>query len=167
GRAIEAGLRVALAQHELRRVSQPLLGLEENRGTRVQALLRWEQGGGTIAPVEFIPVGEAAGLIRSIGQWVLRQACRAAATWPGHVRVAVNLSPVQFRQRDLVAQVRATLAEAKLDPSRLELEITESLLLNDSESTLRALHELRAMGVRISMDDFGTGYSSLSYLRSF
>ncbi|WEJ58680.1 EAL domain-containing protein [Devosia sp. FJ2-5-3] len=166
-RAIEAGLRVALAQNELRLVFQPLLGLEENRVTCVEALLRWEHGGKTISPVEFIPVAEETGLISSIGQWVLREACRAAATWPGHVRVAVNLSPVQFRQRDLVAQVRATLAEAKLDPSRLELEITESLLLNDSESTLRALHELRAMGVRISMDDFGTGYSSLSYLRAF
>jgi diguanylate cyclase (GGDEF)-like protein len=166
-RAIEAGLRMALAQDELRLVFQPLLGLEENRVTCVEALLRWDHGGKTISPVEFIPVAEETGLISSIGQWVLREACKAAAAWPGLVRVAVNLSPVQFRQRDLVAQVRAALTEAQLDPARLELEITESLLLNDSDSTLRALHELRAMGVRISMDDFGTGYSSLSYLRAF
>lgn len=166
-RAIEAGLRLALAQNELRLVYQPLLGLEENRVTCVEALLRWEHEGKTISPVEFIPIAEETGLISAIGQWVLRDACHTAATWPDHVRVAVNLSPIQFRQRDLVAQVRAALIEARLDPTRLELEITESLLLTDSESTLEALHELRAMGVRISMDDFGTGYSSLSYLRSF
>ncbi|MCW5722691.1 MAG: EAL domain-containing protein [Devosia sp.] len=166
-RAIEAGLRLALAQDELRLVFQPMLGLKENRITCVEALLRWDHGDTTISPVEFIPVAEETGLIGAIGQWVLREACRAAATWPSHVRVAVNLSPIQFRQRDLVAQIRAVLVEARFDPTRLELEITENLLLNDNEATLRALHDLRAMGVRISMDDFGTGYSSLSYLRSF
>jgi EAL domain-containing protein (putative c-di-GMP-specific phosphodiesterase class I) len=114
-----------------------------------------------------VPVAEDTGLISAIGQWVLNEACATAASWPKSVRIAVNLSPVQFRQRDLVAQVRRALSNARLDPSRLELEITESLLLAESEATLKALHELRAMGVRISMDDFGTGYSSLSYLRSF
>ncbi len=166
-RVIEAGLRMALGRDEFRLVFQPLLGLRENRVTCVEALLRWDFEGRTVSPTEFIPVAEETGLISAIGEWVLSEACAAAATWPGHIRVAVNLSPVQFRQRDLVAQVRRALTDAKLDPTRLELEITESLLLGDSESTLKALHELRAMGVRICMDDFGTGYSSLSYLRSF
>ncbi|SFV37574.1 diguanylate cyclase (GGDEF) domain-containing protein [Devosia crocina] len=166
-RSIEAGLRLALSRNEFRLMYQPLLGLAENRVTCVEALLRWDFEGRTISPAEFVPVAEDTGLISAIGQWVLNQACMTAASWPNGVRVAVNLSPVQFRQRDLVTQVRRALANARLDPRRLELEITESLLLGESESTLKALHDLRAMGVRISMDDFGTGYSSLSYLRSF
>ncbi len=166
-RQIEAGLRLALNRNEFRLMYQPLLGLKEDRITCVEALLRWDFEGRTISPAEFVPVAEDTGLISAIGQWVLNEACLTAVSWPRDVRIAVNLSPVQFRQRDLVTQVRRALANAKLDPTRLELEITESLLLADSESTLRALHELRAMGVRISMDDFGTGYSSLSYLRSF
>ncbi len=166
-RSIEAGLRLALQRSELRLVYQPLLGLAENRVTCVEALLRWEHEGRTISPVEFIPIAEETGLIVAIGDWVLREALRTAATWPSHVRVAVNLSPVQFKSRDLVAAVKTALIEAGMPAARLELEITESLLLNENETNLRALHELRAMGVRISMDDFGTGYSSLSYLRSF
>jgi diguanylate cyclase (GGDEF)-like protein len=166
-RSIEAGLRLALSRNEFRLMYQPLLGLRENRVTCVEALLRWDFEGRTVSPVEFVPVAEETGLISAIGQWVLNEACATAATWPSDVRIAVNLSPVQFRQRDLVNQVRRALSSARLDPTRLELEITESLLLADSESTLQALHDLRAMGVRISMDDFGTGYSSLSYLRSF
>lgn len=166
-RLIEAGLRLALSRNEFRLMYQPLLGLEENRVTCVEALLRWDFEGRTVSPAEFVPIAEDTGLISAIGQWVLNEACATAASWPKSVRIAVNLSPVQFRQRDLVTQVRRALSNARLDPSRLELEITESLLLTDSDSTLKALHELRAMGVRISMDDFGTGYSSLSYLRSF
>ena len=166
-RSIEAGLRLAMQRDELRLMFQPLLGLDEDRVTCVEALLRWDHDDRTISPVEFVPVAEETGLIVPIGEWVLHEACKAAATWPGDVRVAVNLSPVQFRNKDLVGQVRAALTEAGLEPTRLELEITESLILSDSESTLAALHDLRAMGVRISMDDFGTGYSSLSYLRSF
>jgi len=166
-RSIEAGLRLALQRDELRLMYQPLLGLAENRVICVEALLRWDHEERTVSPAEFVPVAEETGLIVPIGEWVLHEACRTAAGWPGGVRVAVNLSPVQFRHKDLVGQVKAALTEARLDPTRLELEITESLLLADSESTLQALHELRAMGVRISMDDFGTGYSSLSYLRSF
>ncbi|QQR39150.1 putative bifunctional diguanylate cyclase/phosphodiesterase [Devosia rhizoryzae] len=166
-RSIEAGLRLAMSRNELRLMFQPLLGLENNRVTCVEALLRWDHDDRTISPVEFIQVAEETGLIVPIGEWVLQQACLAAASWPGDVRIAINLSPVQFRQKNLVAQVKAALTAAKLEPTRLELEITESLLLTDSESTIAALHELRAMGVRISMDDFGTGYSSLSYLRSF
>ena len=166
-RSIEAGLRMAMQREELRLMFQPLLGLEENRVTCVEALLRWDHDDRTISPVEFVPVAEETGLIVPIGEWVLHEACRAAAAWPGDVRVAVNLSPVQFRHKDLVGQVKAALLAAKLEPTRLELEITESLLLTENESTIVALHELRGMGVRISMDDFGTGYSSLSYLRSF
>ncbi|OAM80025.1 putative bifunctional diguanylate cyclase/phosphodiesterase [Devosia elaeis] len=166
-RSIEAGLRLAMQRNELRLMYQPLLGLGENRVSCVEALLRWDHDERTISPAEFVPVAEDTGLIVPIGEWVLHEACRAAAAWPSGVRVAVNLSPVQFRQKDLVGQVKAALSEARLEPTRLELEITESLLLTDSEATIAALHDLRAMGVRICMDDFGTGYSSLSYLRSF
>jgi EAL domain-containing protein (putative c-di-GMP-specific phosphodiesterase class I) len=118
-------------------------------------------------PGDFIPVAEETGLISAIGEWVLREACRAAADWPEHVRIAVNLSAVQFKNLALVNQVHSAIQEAGIDPGRLELEITESLLLADTPSTLDTLHRLRALGVRIAMDDFGTGYSSLSYLRSF
>ena len=166
-RSIEAGLRLALQRDELRLVYQPLLGLEDNRVTCVEALLRWDHEGRTVSPAEFIPIAEETGLIVAIGEWVLREACKAAASWPGEIRVAVNLSPVQFKSRDLLATVRSALAEARLPATRLELEITESLLLAENDTNLAVLHELRAMGVRISMDDFGTGYSSLSYLRSF
>ncbi|ODT72672.1 MAG: hypothetical protein ABS75_02355 [Pelagibacterium sp. SCN 63-23] len=166
-RSIEAGLRLALQRDELRLMFQPLFGIDENRVTCVEALLRWDHDERTISPAEFIPVAEETGLIVPIGEWVLHEACKAAAAWPETVHVAVNLSPVQFRNKGLVGQVRQALAAARLAPTRLELEITESLLLTESETTIAALHELRAMGVRISMDDFGTGYSSLSYLRSF
>ncbi|MDO8359624.1 MAG: EAL domain-containing protein, partial [Devosia sp.] len=166
-RMIEAGLRAALQLNELRVVFQPLLGLKENRVTCVEALLRWDHEGRTISPVEFIPIAEETGLIVTIGEWVLREACKVAATWPGDVRVAVNLSPVQFKSRDLLGLVKSALVEARIPATRLELEITESLLLAENDTNLKVLHDLRAMGVRISMDDFGTGYSSLSYLRSF
>ncbi|HTO29107.1 MAG TPA: EAL domain-containing protein [Devosia sp.] len=166
-RSIEAGLRLALQREELRLVFQPLLGLAENRVTCVEALLRWDHEGRTISPVEFIPIAEETGLIVPIGEWVLREACKIAATWPGNVRVAVNLSPIQFKSRDLLGLVKAALLEARIPATRLELEITESLLLAENDTNLKVLHDLRAMGVRISMDDFGTGYSSLSYLRSF
>jgi EAL domain-containing protein (putative c-di-GMP-specific phosphodiesterase class I) len=148
-------------------VFQPLVGLKENRVTCFEALLRWEQEGVPVSPAEFIPVAEETGLIVSIGEWVLRQACYIARSWPGEARVAVNMSPVQFRNPRLVELVQSALAAAALKPERLELEITESLLLNDSEQVLGILHRLRRLGVRIALDDFGTGYSSLSYLRSF
>jgi EAL domain-containing protein (putative c-di-GMP-specific phosphodiesterase class I) len=142
--------------------------LKENRITCLEALLRWDTADrGTISPTEFIPIAEETGLIVQIGEWVLREACRTAATWPAGVRVAVNLSPVQFKNKRLFETVEAALRDTGLSPTRLELEITESLLLSDNEPTLKTLHRLRALGVRISMDDFGTGYSSLSYLRSF
>ncbi|HEV7277929.1 MAG TPA: EAL domain-containing protein [Devosiaceae bacterium] len=167
-RELEAGLRQALERQELRLMYQPLLGLRQNRVVCCEALLRWDHPErGAIAPMEFIPVAEETGLIVQIGEWVLQQACRAAAEWPAEVRVAVNLSPVQFKNRRLFETVQLALRKSGLPPSRLELEITESLLLADNEPTLDTLHRLRAIGVRISMDDFGTGYSSLSYLRSF
>ncbi len=167
-RMIENGLRAALATGELRVVFQPLVGLKENRVTCLEALLRWRHGErGDISPAEFIPVAEETGLIVPIGEWVLREACRTAAAWPADTRVAVNLSPVQFKNKRLFETVQAVLRETGLPPTRLELEITESLLLDDNEHTLQTLHRLRAIGIRISMDDFGTGYSSLSYLRAF
>jgi diguanylate cyclase (GGDEF)-like protein len=167
-RVIEAGLRLALSRDELRLVFQPLVGLEENRVTCLEALLRWTHPElGEVPPAEFIPIAEETGLIVQIGEWVLRHACLAAARWPADVRIAVNLSPIQFKNRKLGELVRSALAEARLPATRLELEITESLLLAETDQTLATLHDLRALGVRISMDDFGTGYSSLSYLRAF
>ncbi|WMT91077.1 EAL domain-containing protein [Pelagibacterium sp. H642] len=167
-RAIESGLKLGLIRDEFKLVFQPLMELESNRISCMEALLRWEHPEmGFISPVEFIAVAEEIGFIVQLGEWVLQQACRVAATWPSDIRVAVNLSPVQFKSRRLLESVERALDEAGLPASRLELEITESVLLSDSDQTLETLHTLRAMGIRISMDDFGTGYSSLSYLRAF
>jgi diguanylate cyclase (GGDEF)-like protein len=167
-RALELALRQALARNEFRLVFQPLFNLKESRICGLEALLRWyHPERGTIGPSEFVPIAEDAGLIVPIGEWVLREACRAAAAWPDDIHVAVNLSTVQFRNRKLYDHVKAALDVSGLKPGRLELEVTESLLVVDSEATMRTLHELRKLGVRIAMDDFGTGYSSLSYLRSF
>ena len=167
-RMLEQGLKVALERDEFRLVYQPLMSLTDNRVCCLEALLRWDHPErGLISPMEFIPVAEETGAIAAIGDWVLREACRAAAAWPDHVKVAVNLSPVQFKKPGLVASVTEALAAAELPPQRLELEITETLLLAETVTTLEALHQLRALGVGICMDDFGTGYSSLSYLRAF
>jgi diguanylate cyclase (GGDEF)-like protein len=167
-RAIEVGLRLALARNELRLVYQPLLSLRENRITGFEALIRWDHPTrGTVSPEEFVPVAEETGLIIPIGEWVLRQACIAASSWSDDVTVAVNLSPIQFKNRNLIHHVTDALAESGLPAHRLELEITESLLLSDSDLTIKILHQLRKLGIGISMDDFGTGYSSLSHLRSF
>jgi diguanylate cyclase (GGDEF)-like protein len=167
-RNIEVGLRHALANGDLRLVFQPLLSLSDRRICGLEALLRWyHPERGTIAPDAFVPIAEETGLIVPIGEWVLREACSAARDWPDHIRIAVNLSPVQFKSRHLVDHVRDALAAASLAPDRLELEVTETLLLGENPATLRTLHQLRELGVRISMDDFGTGYSSLNYLRSF
>jgi EAL domain-containing protein (putative c-di-GMP-specific phosphodiesterase class I) len=147
---------------------QPLLSLYDNRVTCCEALLRWQHPErGMIPPSEFIPVAEEIGLIVPLGEWVLRKVCADAAQWPSEVRVAVNLSPIQVMNQNLVPVVVGALAAAGLPASRLEIEITESVLMQNTDTTLTALHALRALGVRISMDDFGTGYSSLSYLRSF
>lgn len=167
-RKLESGMRDALAKQEFTLAFQPLLDLQSNRISAFEALLRWTHPElGVLAPSKFIPVAEETGLIVPLGRWVMRTACAVAAEWPEHVRVAVNLSPAQFKDKSLVESVADILAATGLAPDRLELEITESLLLQNAEHNLRVLHELRKMGVRISMDDFGTGYSALSYLRSF
>ena len=167
-RSLEVDLRVALIQGQFELYYQPLFDLASNRVTGCEALLRWRHPiRGMVSPADFIPLTEEIGLIAPLGEWVLRQACREASGWPNHVRLAVNLSPAQFRDRRLVATVVSALAESGLPAERLELEITESVLLQDNAANMSILHNRKALGVRISMDDFGTGYSSLSYLRSF
>ena len=167
-RRLEVDLRAALAAEDFQIHYQPLVELSSGAITGFEALMRWPHATrGMIPPTEFIPVAEEIGLISQIGAFVLRRACADAALWPAHVKVAVNLSPVQFRSGNLLQVVIDALEASGLSPHRLELEITETLLLERSEAVLATLHALRALGVRISMDDFGTGYSSLSYLRSF
>ncbi len=166
-RSLAADLRLALPRGELALYFQPLLRID---GTLFgfEALLRWQHPRlGLVAPAEFIPLAEECGLIAEIDQWVLHLACREASHWPGPYHVAVNLSPAQLENRDRIGMVGATLAETGRAPARLELEITEAVLLRDSQRTLELLHRLREMGVRVALDDFGTGYSSLGYLRSF
>jgi diguanylate cyclase (GGDEF)-like protein len=167
-RQLETDLRLALERGEFELFYQPLFDLEQNRICSFEALLRWRHPKrGIVSPVEFVPVAEDTGLIVPIGAWVVREACARAATWPDHVRVAVNVSPVQFHRGAVHETVLRALADSGLRPDRLEVEITESIFLEGSEATLRLLHALRALGVRIALDDFGTGYSSLSYLQSF
>jgi diguanylate cyclase (GGDEF)-like protein/PAS domain S-box-containing protein len=167
-RALELDLRRALQAGEFELFYQPLYHLGDERVTGCEALLRWRHPErGMVSPADFIPLAEEIGLIVPLGEWVLREACAEAAHWPEHVRLAVNLSPAQFRDRGLVRTVVSALAASGLDAQRLELEITESVLLQDNVANMQMLHDLKALGVRISMDDFGTGYSSLSYLRSF
>jgi len=167
-RRLEEGLRRALALGELELHYQPLVDSISGRITSAEALVRWrDPERGLVPPADFIGVAEEAGLIGQLGEWVLRTACAEAAGWPEPIAVAVNLSPVQFREPGLGAIVQAALKDAGLPAARLELEITEGVLLTEERSTLATLTGLRAAGVRISMDDFGTGYSSLSYLRRF
>lgn len=167
-RAIEMDLRRALQNDELAVYFQPLLNLKTLSVTTCEALVRWPHPvRGMISPAEFIPVAEETGLVLEMGRQVMRKACQACAGWPDGVRVAVNLSSVQFEHDDVVAVVAEALSISGLDPSRLELEITETLLLKDSAPVLETLERLKAMGVRLSLDDFGTGYSSLSYLHKF
>ena len=168
-RNLETALRNALLKGEFRLMFQPLLNLDSHRVCAFEALLRWRHPErGLLGPATFIAAAEESGVIVPIGEWVLRQACAVAATWPPHVSLAVNLSPAHFKKgRDLVRQVKSALESAAFPPQRLELEITESVLLADDESAVRTLRELKELGVRIALDDFGTGYSSLSYLRRF
>ena len=166
-RAMETDLRAGLAKKEFELLYQPLFDLRENRVCGFEALIRWNHPTGRVSPVKFIPVAEDTGLIVQVGEWALTAACMEAAAWPNGVKVAVNVSPIQFRSPLLVPAVQAALARSGLPAARLELEITESVLMADSEATLATLHRLRKLGVRISMDDFGTGFSSLGYLRSF
>lgn len=165
---LETDLRRALEAGEFHLAFQPQIRLSNTGLIGFEALLRWECAGrGAVSPAEFIPVAEETGLIVPLGEWVLRSACATAATWPDFVKVAVNLSPVQFRARGLVAKVTSALAAAGLVPGRLELEVTETALLEDDEATVATLRQLRGLGVRIGLDDFCVGYSALSYLRKF
>jgi diguanylate cyclase (GGDEF)-like protein len=167
-RQIESDLRSALERGEFELFYQPLFDLEQNRICSFEALIRWRHPErGLVSPAEFVPVAEDTGLINAIGAWVIREACTQAVHWPEHVRVAVNVSPVQFHRAALQETLLRALADSGLAPGRLELEITESIFLEGSDATLKLLHSLRALGIRIALDDFGTGYSSLSYLLSF
>ena len=167
-RKLELDLRTALSTGAFELYYQPLVDLDRNEVSGFEALLRWNHPErGLIMPDDFIPLAEETGLIVPIGEWVLRQACTEAASWPEQVKVAVNLSAVQFNTSNLVELVFSALSASRLAASRLELEITESALLDNSESAFATLRRLRDMGVRISLDDFGIGYSCLSYLRRF
>ena len=167
-RQLETDLRQAIDRGEFELYYQPLFDLEQNRICSFEALLRWNHPKrGLISPAEFVPVAEEAGLIVPIGAWVIREACSRAMTWPEHIRIAVNVSPVQFHRGGLQETILQALANSGLAPGRLEVEITESIFLEGGEATLRLLHSLRKLGIRVALDDFGTGYSSLSYLQSF
>ncbi len=167
-RSIEVDLRRALANGEFALQFQPLFDLSQNRIGSFEALLRWHHPErGVISPAEFIPIAEETGLIVPIGAWVMHEACRVAMQWPDHVKVAVNVSTVQIRRPGLAQTIVQALRNSGLAPSRLEIEITESIFLETSNTTLGLLHSLRSLGIRVALDDFGTGYSSLSYLQSF
>jgi diguanylate cyclase (GGDEF)-like protein len=167
-RSLELELRQAISDGSLEAWYQPVLDLETNRISSCEALLRWRHPErGMISPAEFIPIAEETGLINQLGHWVLNTACAEAVNWPDEVRVAVNVSPIQFRSQTLALNVAAALAASGLSAGRLELEITEAVLIRDDEAALEVLHQLRKLGVRIALDDFGTGYSSLSYLQRF
>jgi len=167
-RELEMDLRQALINGEFELHYQPLVNLQSNDITGFEALLRWNHPTrGRIPPAEFIPIAEETGLIIQLGDWVLRRACEETASWPQELKIAVNLSPAQLKSRNLVQAVVGALAASSMPATRLQLEITESLLMQNTFATLATLHKLRELGVQIAMDDFGTGYSSLSYLRSF
>jgi diguanylate cyclase (GGDEF)-like protein len=167
-RELEIDLRRALALKQFELHYQPFLDLGSNAVIGFEALIRWHHPTrGLVSPADFIPLAEETGLINKIGEWVLRTACSTAATWPDDRAVAVNISPVQFRTDTLVDLIVSTLASTGLPAHRLEIEITEGALLDNTDSVLKTLHALRDLGIHISMDDFGTGYSSLSYLQKF
>ncbi|WP_052402781.1 sensor domain-containing protein [Muricoccus aerilatus] len=167
-RVLELDLRRALAAREFEVYYQPIVGVMDRQVTGLEALVRWHHPErGLVPPDHFIPLCEEIGLVIPLGAWVLRQACSEAVSWPGRPKVAINLSAAQFASTELVECVAAALAASGLEPRRLELEITETVMLRDAEATLATLHRLKALGVRIAMDDFGTGYSSLSYLQRF
>jgi diguanylate cyclase (GGDEF)-like protein len=167
-RTMELDLRTAIARDEMELHYQPVVDIDSNEIVAFEALIRWTHPiRGKVPPLDFIGFAEETGLIRALGEWILRRACNTAATWSVPVRVAVNLSPAQFKDRRLADTILQIVRESGLAPNRLELEITESLLLSDTDANLATLHRLKAAGIRISMDDFGTGYSSLGNLRSF
>jgi predicted signal transduction protein with EAL and GGDEF domain len=167
-RVMELDLRHALANGEFKLHYQPIVNLQTGEITSFEALIRWQHPArGLVAPGDFIPLAEELGLIVPIGEWVINRACADAATWADHIKVAVNLSPIQLINKGLVEVVVRALARSGLPAGRLEFEITETVLMQNTTVTLATLHQLRALGIHFSMDDFGTGYSSLSYLRSF
>jgi EAL domain-containing protein (putative c-di-GMP-specific phosphodiesterase class I) len=161
-------MRDALLKDQFELYYQPIIQLDDDGLGGFEALIRWRHPQrGLIPPMDFIPVAEETGLIVPIGEWVLREACRTAAQWPQHLKIAVNLSVCQFRHNSLLASVVSALDESGLRPGRLEIEITESVFLADVEQSLPLLRALKELGIRIAIDDFGTGYSSFSYLRAF
>jgi predicted signal transduction protein with EAL and GGDEF domain len=167
-RELENDLREALREDQLELYYQPIVSVPDRAVVGMEALLRWHHPRrGLVPPDVFVPIAEQTGQIGSIGAWIIRTACRDAATWPTGIRVAVNVSPAQLGQLDFVDTVTRELVRSQLDPARLELEVTETVLLGNDDSILGDLHQLRSLGVRIALDDFGTGYSSLSYLRLF
>jgi diguanylate cyclase (GGDEF)-like protein len=167
-RMLEMDMRQALLDGDFEVYYQPCVSLADNKITGCEALVRWRHPHrGMISPADFIPVAEETGLINELGEWVLNTACKDAMTWPGDFKLAVNVSPVQFKSGTLALKIAAALAASKLPARRLELEITEAVLIRDDDAALAILHQLRAIGVRIALDDFGTGYSSLSYLQRF
>jgi diguanylate cyclase (GGDEF)-like protein len=167
-RQLELDLRAALDRNELELYYQPLIDLRTNTVTGFEALARWRHSErGFVPPAKFIPVAEDSGLIVAIGEWALNEACRQAVSWPEHLKISVNLSPVQFLAPNLTDKIRQTLSKFDLAPQRLVLEITERILMDNSAEILQKLGKLKSLGVRIALDDFGTGFSSLSYLRSF
>jgi predicted signal transduction protein with EAL and GGDEF domain len=166
-RRLETDLRRALETNSFQLAYQPLFSFRDGGLLGFEALLRWPEGWDPQSPAVFIPVAEESGLIISIGAWVLKTACITAANWTNPVKVAVNLSPVQFRHGDIVSIVENVLNESGLDPCRLELEVTESLWIQNTDAVLDQLAQLRRMGISIALDDFGTGYSSLTYLWKF
>ncbi|MDQ2991327.1 MAG: GGDEF domain-containing phosphodiesterase, partial [Candidatus Eremiobacteraeota bacterium] len=164
----EAQLRAALAEESFQVFYQPIVSLTSDAIVGLEALVRWQHPErGLVYPDEFIPLAEETGMIVPLGAWVLREACRQASLWPPAIRLSVNVSPIQFKSAKFVETVRNALHESGLPAQRLDLELTESALLQESDGTLAVLNELRRLGVGISLDDFGTGYSSLGYLRSF
>ncbi|MEP1420587.1 MAG: EAL domain-containing protein [Erythrobacter sp.] len=167
-RDLEMDLRAAISLNEFELYFQPLVNIDTGQTVSYEALIRWNHPTrGIVMPDDFIPIAEESGLIVQLGEWVIRNAAREVANWPEHLHVSINLSPAQMRSTNLLPTVFGAIAQAGIDPDRLELEITENVLLNDSAVNIATLHKLRDFGVRISLDDFGTGYSSLNYLRSF
>jgi EAL domain-containing protein (putative c-di-GMP-specific phosphodiesterase class I) len=165
---METELRAALARNELDVHYQPIIDVNTQKLFGLEALVRWNHPTkGYISPAEFIPLAEETGLIHSLGEWVLLKACTEAASWPPHIKVAVNISPVQFRKANLLDVILCVLVDTGLAPERLELEITETTLLEQESEHIVVMRQLKNLGVSISLDDFGTGYSSLSYLTMF
>jgi diguanylate cyclase (GGDEF)-like protein len=167
-RDLEADLRRGLMKGQFELFYQPVVNIEDNAIVGLESLVRWRHPErGLVSPAEFISVAEETGLIVALGEWVLRQTCADAAKWPSQIKIAVNLSPAQFRSQDLAQVVTSALASSGVSPSRLELEITEEILLGHDRQNLEVLRRLRDLGIQIVMDDFGIGYSSLNYLRLF